>query len=145
MSDIARAAADNLPELACAELVIPPDLPRAQADRERLVEVMQNLLGNAFKFRGSRERPRIEVGARPGVAGPVFFVADDGIGIDPRYHETVFGLFERLHPGTEGSGVGLAVARRVIERHGGRIWVESEGEGRGSRFCFTLPDDPRAA
>ncbi len=140
MSDVAREAADNLPGLARAELVLPPGLPIVSADRARLVEVLQNLLGNAIKFMGDETRPRIEVGVREGSDGNVFFVADNGLGIEPRYHDTVFGLFERLDPKAEGTGVGLAVARRVVERHGGRIWVESEGRGRGSRFCFTFPD-----
>jgi signal transduction histidine kinase/ligand-binding sensor domain-containing protein len=140
MSEIAHEAADNLPALARAELVIPPDLPRVSVDRARLVEVLQNLLGNAAKFMGEQARPRVEVGARESADGVVFFVADNGLGIEPRFHETVFGLFERLDPQSDGSGVGLAVARRVVELHGGRIWVESEGHARGSRFCFTIPD-----
>jgi signal transduction histidine kinase/ligand-binding sensor domain-containing protein len=141
MSEIAREAAENLPALSRAELVIPRELPCVSVDRARVVEVLQNLLGNAIKFMGDEPRPRIEVGARASAADTVFFVADNGIGIEPRHHESVFGLFERLDPRLEGSGVGLAVARRVVELHGGRIWVESEGRGRGSRFCFTLPTE----
>ena len=66
-------------------------------------------------------------------------VRDNGMGIDPRYHDKVFGLFERLDPSIDGTGIGLALVKRIVEVHGGRIWVESEGEGRGSTFCFTLP------
>jgi signal transduction histidine kinase len=139
MSEIAREAADNLPALSRAELVIPRELPCVSVDRARMVEVLQNLLGNAIKFMGDEPRPRIEVGTRESAADTVFFVADNGVGIEPRHHESVFGLFERLDPRLDGSGVGLAVARRVVELHGGRIWVESEGRGRGARFCFTLP------
>ncbi len=70
---------------------------------------------------------------------PVFYVRDNGIGIDPQYHEKVFGLFERLDPGSsDGTGIGLALAKRIVEVHGGRIWVESVGKGQGSTFCFTL-------
>ena len=68
----------------------------------------------------------------------VFFVRDNGIGLDPRYHELVFGLFEQLEPGHRGTGVGLTLVQRIVEIHGGRIWVESEGRGRGAVFCFTL-------
>ena len=114
-------------------------------DRARMIEVLQNLLGNAIKFMGDQPRPRIEVGARASSDDTVFFVADNGVGIEPRHHESVFGLFERLDPQLDGSGVGLAVARRVVELHGGRIWVESEGRGRGSRFCFTLPHETAPA
>ncbi len=71
--------------------------------------------------------------------GPVFYVKDNGIGIEPKYHGKVLGLFERLDQSVEGTGVGLAVVHRIVEFHGGRIWVESEGVGTGSTFCFTLP------
>ena len=67
---------------------------------------------------------------------------DNGVGIDPRYHDRVFGLFERLDPRVEGTGVGLALVKRIVEVHGGRVWVESEGAGQGSTFCFTLPAAP---
>ncbi|MCP3986697.1 MAG: histidine kinase, partial [bacterium] len=72
---------------------------------------------------------------------PTFYIRDNGMGIDPQYHEKVFGLFERLDPeASEGTGIGLALAKRIIEVHGGRVWVESEGRGRGPTFCFTLPE-----
>jgi signal transduction histidine kinase len=66
-------------------------------------------------------------------------VQDNGIGIDPRHHQRVFGLFERLDTGVEGTGIGLALVKRIIEVHGGEVWVESAGAGQGSRFCFTVP------
>ena len=70
---------------------------------------------------------------------PIFYVRDNGRGIEPRYHEKVFGLFDRLDPTDDGTGVGLALVKRIVEVHGGRVWVESEGRGSGSTFCFTLP------
>ena len=75
----------------------------------------------------------------------MFYVRDNGIGIDPRYHQKVFGLFERLDASSEGTGVGLAMVKRIVEVHGGRVWVESEGLGRGSTFCFTPPTARRSS
>jgi signal transduction histidine kinase len=88
---------------------------------------------------GEQTSPCIEIGMRQG-AEPVFFVKDNGIGIEPEYHEKIFGLFERLDPTSEGTGIGLALVKRIIEMHGGEIWVESEGTGTGSTFCFTIPE-----
>jgi signal transduction histidine kinase len=88
---------------------------------------------------GGQSEPVIEIGVRYDQKKPVFFVKDNGIGIDPRFQKRIFNLFEKLDGKTEGSGAGLAIVRRIIEVHGGRIWVESEGEGKGSTFCFTLP------
>jgi signal transduction histidine kinase len=120
-------------------LEVAEGLPAVHGDRSRLVELVQNLLDNAAKFMGDQPQPRIEVGARTSREGPVFFVRDNGRGIDPRFHEKVFGLFDRLDPEDEGTGIGLALVRRIVETHGGRVWVESEGTGRGSTFCFTVP------
>ena len=110
-----------------------------RVDRARFVAVLQNLLDNAAKFIGSQPEPRIEVGVRGSESERVFFVRDNGIGIDPRHHQKVFGLFDKLDPRSEGTGVGLAIVQRILEVHGGRIWLESEGAGKGSSFCFTLP------
>ena len=116
------------------------NLPR-YGDRARLVEVMQNLMDNAVKFMGDQPHPRITIGAlgsdREGL--PIFFVQDNGHGIDPNYHERVFGLFNKLDAQSEGTGVGLALVKRIIEVHGGHIWVESDGIGHGTMFLFTLP------
>jgi len=117
---------------------VAPDLPLVKADRRRLLEVLQNLLENAVKF-SAAERPKIEVGWRQDGLERVYFVRDNGRGIEPRFLERVFGLFEKLDPGGEGTGVGLALVRRIVEAHGGRVWAESEGLGRGATFCFTLP------
>ena len=105
----------------------------------RLVEVVQNLVDNAAKFMGDQPAPRIEIGARPSDGECVLYVKDNGVGVDAKYHEQVFGLFNKLDPRSEGTGVGLALVKRIVEVHGGRIWVESEGAGKGAAFCFTLP------
>ena len=122
------------------ELTIAPDLPVVVGDRVRLQEMMQNLVENAVRYMGQQQRPRIEIGMRDAGPLPVFFVRDNGMGIDPRHHDRVFALFERLDAGTEGSGLGLALVKRIIDIHGGQVWVESQGLGCGSTFCFTLPD-----
>ncbi len=120
-------------------LTIQTGMPEVLVDRIRFVEVFQNLIENAIKFTKGVARPVIEIGMRPGGPERTFFVRDNGIGIAPKFHETVFGLFDKLDPKSEGTGVGLAVVKRIVEVHGGRIWIESEGEGQGSTFCFTLP------
>lgn len=107
-------------------------------DRLRLVEVFQNLLDNAVKFMGDEPAPRVAIGIQLAGVDTVVFVRDNGIGIDPRHQHKLFGLFEKLDPGAEGAGMGLALARRIVEVHGGRIWVESEGAGKGTTFRFTL-------
>jgi signal transduction histidine kinase len=122
-----------------------PDLPVIYGDRQRLVEVLQNLIDNAAKFMGGQTDPRIEIGQRGEQDGkPVFYVKDNGPGIAPEYHERVFGLFNKLDPRAQGTGIGLALVKRIIEFHGGRIWIESEGDGRGATFYFTLPIPPAA-
>jgi PAS domain S-box-containing protein len=125
-------------------IFIQPNLPSVHGDRPRLVEVLQNLLDNAAKYMGSQPEPRIEIGQRGEENGfPVFFVRDNGIGIEPQHHERIFGLFNKLDARSEGTGVGLALVKRIIEVHGGRIQVESEA-GKGSTFLFTLPPGPPA-
>lgn len=136
--DVLRLLAGPIAERH-ATMVVQPGLPVVWADRQRLAEVWQNLIENALKFSRSQPQPRIEIGVRGTDADRIFFVRDNGVGIDPRYHETVFGLFNKLDAKTEGTGIGLALVRRIVEVHGGRIWTESEGLGRGTTFCFTLP------
>jgi len=118
---------------------ISPGLPILYADRLRLREVFENLIDNAAKYMGDQPSPQVEIGARNGNGEQIIFVKDNGMGIDPQYHSKVFSLFEKLNPASEGTGIGLALVKRIIETHDGRIWVESEGIGKGSIFCFTLP------
>lgn len=113
-------------------------LPAVQSDFNQLSQLLRQLLQNAIGFRGT-EPPRIHLSVVEGEDAFTFSIADDGIGIDPKYHEQIFGVFKRLH-GREhpGTGIGLAICKRIVEQHGGRIWVESE-PGKGSTFRFTLP------
>ncbi len=114
-------------------------LPCVYGDRQRVLQVIQNLLDNAAKFMGTQSQPCVEIGLR-GYDNDksVIYVRDNGVGIPKEYHERIFGLFNRLDPQSEGTGVGLALVKRIVEFHGGRIWVESEA-GAGSTFLFTLP------
>ncbi|MBN1909763.1 MAG: GHKL domain-containing protein, partial [Pirellulales bacterium] len=114
-------------------------LPTVFGDRQRLLEVLQNLVDNAAKFMGDQPDPRIEITARTIDNEVVCLVHDNGVGVEPRYHQRIFGLFDKLSRDTEGSGVGLAMIKRIVEVHDGRVWVESEGEGRGSTFGFAIP------
>jgi light-regulated signal transduction histidine kinase (bacteriophytochrome) len=113
-------------------------LPEVVADGGQLVQLFQNLIGNAVKFHG-KEPPRIHVSARTGQTEYMFSVEDNGIGISPEYFDRLFKIFQRLHTREEypGSGIGLAVCKRIVERHGGRIWIESEAE-KNSTIYFTL-------
>ena len=120
-------------------VTIAPDLPTVMGDRPRLLQVFQNLIENAVKFMGSQAEPRVDIFLRHDESRPVCCVRDNGQGIDPRHHEKVFGLFDRLSKEAEGTGIGLALVKRIVETHGGQVWVESEGEKRGSTFCLTLP------
>jgi len=118
---------------------IMPGMPIVRGDRARLVEVVQNLVDNACKYMGNQPYPQVEIGAEQTNGETIFYVRDNGIGIDPRFHNQVFGLFEKLDPTSEGTGIGLALVKRIIETHGGKIWVDSGGQGDGTTFCFTLP------
>jgi light-regulated signal transduction histidine kinase (bacteriophytochrome) len=121
-------------EVSCGEL------PVVMGDRSQLVQLMQNLIGNGLKYHGE-EAPHVQVSAKSDGNEWIFSVRDNGIGIDPKYYDRIFEIFKRLHDQTEypGTGIGLAVCRRVVTRHGGRIWLESEA-GHGSVFHFTLPE-----
>lgn len=120
---------------------ISPDLPIVNGDHTRLREVLENLIDNAAKYMGEQPNPVIEIGKRESGTDTIIYVKDNGMGIEPQFQTRIFGLFEKLKADSEGSGIGLAIIKRIIEVHGGRIWVESEGLGKGSTFCFTIPDE----
>jgi PAS domain S-box-containing protein len=142
LSSLARQAAEavsgSLKKIG-TNLEISNDLPVLWVDQTRIREVFQNLIENAVKFMGDQPEPEISVGCRQEYGETVIFVRDNGTGIDKRFHNKIFLLFDKLSRDSEGSGVGLALVKRIIQVHGGRIWVESDGPGRGSTFCFTLP------
>jgi chemotaxis family two-component system sensor kinase Cph1 len=113
-------------------------LPTVMADRSQVLQLFQNLIGNAIRFR-SQEAPRIHVTAGHEDDEWTFSVKDNGIGIEEQYKDRIFDLFQRLHSrGYSGTGIGLSVCKRIVERHGGKIWLESR-VGKGSTFYFTIP------
>lgn len=115
-------------------------LPEVLADRAQLAQLFQNLIGNAIKYR-SEQPPRIHVGVRASESEEwIFSVRDNGIGIDAKYHDRIFAMFQRLHGRTRypGTGIGLTLCRKIVERHGGRIWV-APGSGTGTTFMFSMP------
>lgn len=124
-----------------AEVRIGKELPIIYCDFSRIVQVVQNLVTNAVKFMGNQISPVIEIGVEFKNGAYAMFVRDNGMGIDPIHHDRIFGLFDKLDKSTEGSGLGLGIVKRIIEVHGGKIWVESE-LGKGASFYFTLPDQP---
>lgn len=120
-------------------VTIAPGLPDVLVDHARIREALTNLLENAVKFRGNQIKPSVEIGVMDREGETLFFVTDNGIGIESLDLSRIFGLFEKLEPRSEGTGIGLAIVRRIIEVHGGRIWAESAGRGQGTTFFFTLP------
>ncbi len=127
-------------------LEIQEDIPIVKCDRIKIGEVFLNLINNAIKFsaKNNKENPRVQVGCIVNKEFYQFFVKDNGIGIDPKYHKQVFGIFKRLHTDREyeGTGAGLSIVKRVVDDHGGRIWIES-GLGKGAVFYFTIPMHPK--
>jgi chemotaxis family two-component system sensor kinase Cph1 len=122
-------------------LIITHDpLPTVDADEAQLIQLFQNLIGNALKFKGE-DKPNVHIKAERTEQGWLFSVRDNGIGLDLEHADRIFLIFQRLHTLEEypGSGMGLAICKRIVERHGGRIWVESE-PGEGATFYFTLPE-----
>ncbi len=125
---------------AGVEVEVEKALPRLRCDRILLRMVFQNLIDNAVKYSATQPAPRVTIGARRDASQPVYFVRDNGVGIAPEDQDRVFDLFRQLSPSESGTGIGLTSVKRAIEVHGGRIWVESDGVGQGSTFCFTLPE-----
>ena len=127
------------------EVKVEPLTLTLYGDKLRLGQIWQNLIENAIKYRGRQSQPCIEVGSEEGQGETVFFVRDNGKGINPEHHERIFDLFCRLDSQSEGSGFGLALVKKIVDFYGGRIWVESAGLGHGSCFKFTLPKAQRAS
>jgi PAS domain S-box-containing protein len=126
-------------------ITIVDDLPEVWGDRSRLLQVCQNLLDNAIKFMGQQPHPQITIGCGPHAGDKLvqIYIQDNGMGIAPENQPTIFGLFNKLDTHSEGSGIGLALVQRIIEAHGGRVNVYSDGLGNGSTFTFSLPTPPQ--
>jgi signal transduction histidine kinase len=138
----ALKATDGVLKARQVQVKIDAIFPFVYVDRMRIVQVMQNLIANAVKFMGDQPNPIIRIGFVEIDSEHIFSVSDNGIGIAPEYHESIFELFNKLNPEMEGIGLGLGLVKKIIEVHGGRIWVESE-PGKGSTFKFTLQSTPK--
>jgi PAS domain S-box-containing protein len=125
------------------ELVVATDLSTIQCDKERISQVFQNLLVNAIKYMGDTKNSKIQVGYEDMENFHEFYVRDNGIGIDPKYHQKIFEMFQRSKElgGEEGTGLGLSIVDKIVRNHGGKVWVDSE-RGKGSTFYFTVPKNP---
>lgn len=144
--DLAQEAVDLVYgrlQSAKVTVKIQPEMPDVYGDRKRLLEVVQNIVDNAAKFMGSQPDPSIEIGyEKSEIEGkPIFFIKDNGMGMEPEHLDRIFGLFNKLDASSEGTGIGLTIVKRIIEVHNGRIWVTSE-MGKGATFFFTLPTGP---
>ena len=141
LTALAREIVDRLKRDYPSTTVTIGELPAAFGDPTMLEQILQNLLGNAFKYSAKKEHPEIELGARLSDGRTVYFVRDNGAGFDMRYADKLFGMFQRLHTEHEfpGTGVGLAIVKRLIERHGGEIRAQAEPD-KGAEFSFTLGD-----
>jgi light-regulated signal transduction histidine kinase (bacteriophytochrome) len=133
VSNLDRAIDDNMAKVTADAL------PTVEGDAVQLTQLLQNLMGNAIKFRGAAP-PAVHVAAEAKAGEWVITVSDNGIGIEPQHRERIFQIFQRLHERDkyEGTGIGLAVCKKIVERHGGRIWVDGT-PGEGSTFSFSLP------
>ena len=146
-TDIGEIIADSLKNLEpsirdCGAAILEADsYPTLAVDAGQLTRLFQNLVGNALKYRDPDRPLEIDIGATAQTGRWVFSVADNGIGIEDKYRERVFNIFQRLHTREtyEGTGIGLAVAKRIVERHGGHIWIEDNEGGEGCRFLFSIP------
>ncbi|MDH3763508.1 MAG: ATP-binding protein [Gammaproteobacteria bacterium] len=148
LNDLVERAASKLRakiEESGVELQIDADMPYYWGDSLRLREVFQNLIENAVKFMGNQETPLIGISAHLKDGELICSVSDNGIGIDPQYKSRVFDLFERLDQSVEGTGIGLALVQRIVEAHGGRVWIESAANGPGCTVTLALPVQPDEA
>ena len=148
LTALAQSVVDELRRTAggvAVEVTVQP-LPPTTGDATLLRQVLVNLIGNAFKFSRNRSHPRVDIAARREGDAVIYYVKDNGAGFDMRYKDKLFGVFQRLHhvEEFEGTGVGLALAQRIIDRHGGRIWAEGK-PNEGATFYFTLPSAPPSA
>lgn len=145
MASLSEVLADALDALAGviierkADILLPDTDLMLFGTPSRLCQIWQNLIENALKYNRNDTVLVIELGVKQIDGETVFFVKDNGVGVDRQYHTKIFGLFEKLDPKSPGAGIGLHMIQRIIEKYGGRIWIESEGSGTGSCFCFTLP------
>ena len=139
MHALAREVAEEIARGSRARIEV-GELPGAPADPMLMRQVWANLIGNAVKYSGKRDDPRVEVGGHENGGDNVYWVRDNGVGFDMRYVGKLFGVFQRLHRADEfdGTGVGLAIVQRVVARHGGRVWAEGR-PGEGACFHFSLP------
>ena len=138
VNDVVNTVAGRISDRGVTVVVADMDV-ELYGDRPRLAELWQNLIENACKFMGDQKNPRIDIGMEQRDKETVFTVKDNGIGIESKHHDRVFGQFEQLDKKIEGSGMGLPIVKRIVELYQGRIWVESAGSGQGTTFCFTLP------
>lgn len=146
MTEVAREALELLGGTIAERRVdveITSNMPAVHGDRPRLLEVFQNLVENALKFTRDQPHPKVEIGTGEADGALAFYVRDNGQGIDRTCQERVFRLFDKLDQDSEGTGIGLAIVKRIVEVHGGRVWVESQGSGCGSTFWFTLTGSGR--
>ena len=126
-------------------LKIDPHLPKVYGDRIQLQLLIENLLTNALKFNQKLQKPLIEIGCNIDQKGQIFYIRDNGIGIDPSNLDSIFKLFERLNPETTGTGIGLSITKHIVEAHGGKIWAESPGLGHGSTFLFNFAEESQTS
>jgi len=147
IASIARKIEQSFPELSDPKIsfIIDSSLPRVYGNPLQLQLLLENLFTNAVKFKDPNKRLQIEFGCDSSQMEKIFYVKDNGIGVDPSNHDQIFKLFVKLNPEIKGRGIGLQIAKNIIDVHGGRIWVESEGLGHGTTFYFTLSEEAQTS
>lgn len=146
MTALVRSVIDEMKDQHPSACIVIDALPAATGDATMLRQVWHNLIGNALKFSARRDRPELRIGARVGDGETAFHVRDNGCGFDMRYADKLFGMFQRMHSDEQfpGTGVGLAIVKRLVERHGGRVWAQSAPD-EGTTVFFTLGPGPGPA